>query len=898
MRHTAGLLIGLILLISALVSATTSAAPIGDAAFQRTWERADRPVAEGAAVRSWLWGPTAYSAAVQEPYEQSPGGYRKVQYFDKSRMEITHPGGDQSSQWYVTNGLLARELITGDRQVGDSAFEDGEPANVGVAGDPDDATGPHYATFGMITQQPVRPAGATIIDVLARDGSINSGAHLAAHGVTVGPFEPLTGYSTASVFHAFITAHGTIYQNGDYTTGEVAGVFAVGLPITEAYWAQVKVAGNVRDVLVQCFERRCLTFTPANDSAWQVEMGNVGQHYHVWRYPETEPGPNQQINQLAEAVAGASSDEARYVALLDVMAAVNVGVYTGDGTMVLGGAERGAADFYLYDIELRMMAGAMGRGQTSGVVDLAMQLTAMDVLSESRVVDPELLRQGILAGVAAARVAPHDLSSRSALLVRELGLLQPEPYDLFRDPSLLTMRIDPLSFFLLLSEISVPLVKPELPLAAGASSQLMAQSNGVLKPQSSALCDAIGMAIGDLGKTAYSWGKISAEVFKLIPNAIGKATLVLDGIHGAVLAYSVGVTMLNDGPQRTHMGPAGHTPLAGEPLRFRIKVEMRDALPDGVVSCGWILGTEYPKQGPIEDVSIHWFWETQSPDGQPLHEMVEMQCGSACPVAGASALAIDATGPDGIATIILVPREEPDPGSGWIVEDTGVITGVALYQSRFTNLLGAYAQYLTPKSDGARWWIGRHETPGWQVTMTLSYEITGGIDEATQHYLVAVTFSIHVPATAIELPYRPITGIVAASGGGFLHGTQANQFWARWTWESDWADEMTYGPVRDGPGGVKYLRIDVPVMPHLRVRLTSSGSSPSVSTWQTAPFDYTAIMETYDVPEFALVDGNREVFPLAPATAVCNHPTIVLLPDCSHAGTWTVEVKWVQQPGQ
>ena len=35
---------------------------------------------------------------------------------------------------------------------------------------------------------------------------------------------------------------------------------------------------------MQCFERRCLTYTPANPAGWQVEAGNVGQHYYQWRY--------------------------------------------------------------------------------------------------------------------------------------------------------------------------------------------------------------------------------------------------------------------------------------------------------------------------------------------------------------------------------------------------------------------------------------------------------------------------------------------------------------------------------------------------------------------------------------------------------------------------------------
>ena len=36
--------------------------------------------------------------------------------------------------------------------------------------------------------------------------------------------------------------------------------------------------------LIQAFERRVLTYTPANPAAFQVEMGNVGRHYYLWRY--------------------------------------------------------------------------------------------------------------------------------------------------------------------------------------------------------------------------------------------------------------------------------------------------------------------------------------------------------------------------------------------------------------------------------------------------------------------------------------------------------------------------------------------------------------------------------------------------------------------------------------
>jgi DNA-binding beta-propeller fold protein YncE len=43
---------------------------------------------------------------------------------------------------------------------------------------------------------------------------------------------------------------------------------------------------------MQCFERRCLTYTPDNSAGWQVEAGNVGQHYYAWRYADDgDPQP-------------------------------------------------------------------------------------------------------------------------------------------------------------------------------------------------------------------------------------------------------------------------------------------------------------------------------------------------------------------------------------------------------------------------------------------------------------------------------------------------------------------------------------------------------------------------------------------------------------------------------
>jgi polysaccharide biosynthesis protein PslG len=256
--------------------------------FQRVWERTDRPVAEGrlSQPRSWLWGPQPGTAAHREPYSDSPEGSRLVQYFDKSRMEINNPASGQ-----VTNGLLVVELITGNVQVGDATFSDAAPAEQAVAGDPTEANpqGPTYASFRSVaypvnTSKAPKRTGQRVIATLRRDGSVGEDAALARYGVDLGSYDETLGHNVPRVFTDFFGQRGLIYEGG-YRQGQVIdAIFAVGLPISEPYWARVKVGGVEKDVLMQAFQRRVLTYTPSNPAGFQVEMGNVGQHYLRWRY--------------------------------------------------------------------------------------------------------------------------------------------------------------------------------------------------------------------------------------------------------------------------------------------------------------------------------------------------------------------------------------------------------------------------------------------------------------------------------------------------------------------------------------------------------------------------------------------------------------------------------------
>jgi uncharacterized protein YkwD len=267
-----------------------------DGAFERVWERTDRPVKDQIADRTWMWGPEPFSGVLHEEYADSPDGERTVAYFDKSRMEINDPTGNADDPWYVTNGLLARDLILGKIQIGDNQFRDLAPPEINVAGDSDDPHGPTYQTFHGVMGVPPLPVGEAVIQTIDRTGKVESHPALADYGVTVDRVVPATNHSIASVFWDFMNSRGPIHLDDRTTEGRLFfnPFYATGYPLTEPYWTHVSVDGQRQHVLIQVFERRVLTYTPGNPDGWAVESGNAGLHYYHWKYAvlDDEPDPH------------------------------------------------------------------------------------------------------------------------------------------------------------------------------------------------------------------------------------------------------------------------------------------------------------------------------------------------------------------------------------------------------------------------------------------------------------------------------------------------------------------------------------------------------------------------------------------------------------------------------
>ena len=261
---------GLVLCLMAndILAASDFAAP----AFSQRWRQDEQitpnfwgplDLASNGVTESYVEGVAGPACPPNQPCPQYlVKGKRLVQYFDKGRMELTTPGAT------VTSGLLVRELISGRMQVGDTAFENREPAHISVAGDPDNLFPLYSDLTAPLPPQPLA-AGSSVQTELTPNGPQAAAPMPQNAAAAIATTDSATGFPLPRIFADFRAQ---------------AGVETIGLAITPPFWVQVKVAGIPRRVLMQAFERRVLTYNAANPDPFKVEFGNVGQHYYRWRY--------------------------------------------------------------------------------------------------------------------------------------------------------------------------------------------------------------------------------------------------------------------------------------------------------------------------------------------------------------------------------------------------------------------------------------------------------------------------------------------------------------------------------------------------------------------------------------------------------------------------------------
>jgi hypothetical protein len=213
------------------------------------------------------------------PLEQV-NGY-PAQLFEKGRIEdhrqdTTHP------DWAFMYGRLTDELMTS------------HPA-VAVSG-----TSVTYGDLAAAARPDLRqspPAGFT------------SGTMPMAGGEFVpydGQLRRAPGYVVPDVFWSYIN-RSDLFPGG--------WLHDIGLPMTDAFQAQVSNGGSTRTITMQAFERTVLTDDPQNPAAWRVERANIGTDLALTRHPSQigpgmptpTPTTSQPRNLSPQASARASS---------------------------------------------------------------------------------------------------------------------------------------------------------------------------------------------------------------------------------------------------------------------------------------------------------------------------------------------------------------------------------------------------------------------------------------------------------------------------------------------------------------------------------------------------------------------------------------------------------------
>jgi hypothetical protein len=312
--------IAVVLVVSTLPIRSSQPSAFADPAFSRYYARSSPDEQQ----RLWGGGPLV---SLVEPFTGAPGNRRLVQYFERGRMEIADDG-TASNMNAISQGLLVREMATGNVQVGYDDFVQDNPASIALFGSADGAD-LTYADFAeAVTHQPGDRTGELLDEWIAPGGAISSETPPAE--IRAGGFEPVTGHNVPDVTASWIR---TDPFGIDAST-------ALGLPISEPYWTQTG-KGSAGISLVQLFERRAVVYTPDLPMGERFSLTSAGRHYYRWRYgndPGAEPAAAEQRQVLpVQDVAASLSlpDGFRATVVADADDAFDIAV-TPDGRLAIG----------------------------------------------------------------------------------------------------------------------------------------------------------------------------------------------------------------------------------------------------------------------------------------------------------------------------------------------------------------------------------------------------------------------------------------------------------------------------------------------------------------------------------------------------------------------------------
>ncbi len=504
------------------------------------------------------------------------------------------------------------------------------------------------------------------------------------------------------------------------------------------------------------------------------------------------------VAELAEQVAQAPTDADRYRAVIAVMQALDIGVYTGAGQAVVRGAEQGADDLYLYDFEVKGIAAALGRAERWSVSDLARELSAMGLHPDGRALAPAKLSDLLHAAVTTSLGQPEAAGSFVSLLVRELGLRHTPPVDLASGggtQALAEPRFDALQNALIILDITVAILRDaratpgsaDLPTTTSEAKTLGARPQAVPAPPTSAARAASGPCDFEGNGRSEKWERLG-ERYSGLMHELHLLTIAFDTVLDYFQAILIGTTLdihpASASVTNTHYGPEGnHSALLGrpnEPLVFGIQVWMPVELEDAVVACGKLLGRTFPKPGPVPEVPVSWttIYEDAAGGG---YEALKTH--------GTIIREDTKTNADGVALLVVVPNQEQAGIDRTRLDnirrhDDMLIPQVDLL-TPFGIALAAIPETFAPRMVPMPYSVEWHEPTRWRVEGTVTQVETYSGGGASARHTAQATFS----AILNDLPDPASIGTLANTVNWVGTGTAT----VSWTTSHDDPGYHCYG---------------------------------------------------------------------------------------------------------
>jgi hypothetical protein len=423
---------------------------------------------------------------------------------------------------------------------------------------------------------------------------------------------------------------------------------------------------------------------------------------------------------LAARVVAARTPAARYRALLGVMRALNLGVYTAKGKTALRG---GRSAFHVYKFELKGLARVLPRDRTWTVAELARDLDAVGVRPGGKPLSGERLYAVLSGGVRAALRRPRGRFAVVPLLVRQLGLFRRPAQDLARPAAPGTARLDELQRFLVLADAAEAAAverrrQARFLAAAGRGAAPLAEAKGAGsrgQPESATGPCSAGVDV----KAVIKIGKWLVPLVKGLPNIVRAATALLDIGHASTMAVMIDIQPTRSGQvSDTHYGPAGNHPgftephYPGQPLVFQVGVQsliVNETKTDKLLlECWELAGLKLPTEGPVAGVPVNWN-DLRLGDYDKLRKH------------GTIVREDPVTGPDGLAILVFQPKEEKVPGFGERKTDIGVLQPTFKILTPFGSLLGNLPELLTPPFLTLPWTVEYHKPRGFKFSVPHEY---------------------------------------------------------------------------------------------------------------------------------------------------------------------------------